>query len=126
MKKWDVIIIAALIIISFIPEGVMSISNINRHNTLYVEVYSEGKLYKKLPLNKDSGDTSITIDNELGENIIEINNEQVKIIDADCHDKICVKAHAISKPGESLICLPHKLVVRIIGEGKQETDEVSF
>ena len=126
MKKWDVIIIVALIIISFIPEGVMFISNINRHNTLYVEVYSEGKLYKKLPLNKDSGDTSITIDNELGENIIEINNEQVKIIDADCHDKICVKAHAISKPGESLICLPHKLVVRIIGEGKQETDEVSF
>lgn len=126
MKKWDVIIIVALIIISFIPEGVMFISNINKHNTLYVEVYSEGKLYKKLPLNKDSVDTSITIDNELGENIIEINNEQVKIIDADCHDKICVKAHAISKPGESVICLPHKLVVRIIGEGEQETDEVSF
>lgn len=126
MKKWDVIIIVALIIISFIPEGVMFISNINKHNTLYVEVYSEGKLYKKLPLNKDSVDTSITIDNELGENIIEINNEQVKITDADCHDKICVKAHAISKPGESVICLPHKLVVRIIGEGKQETDEVSF
>lgn len=126
MKKWDVIIIVALIIISFIPEGVMFISSINKHNALYVEVYSEGKLYKKLPLDKDSGDTSITIDNELGKNIIEINNEQVKIIDADCHDKICVKAHDISKPGESLICLPHKLVVRIIGEGKQETDEVSF
>ena len=126
MKKWDVIIIVALIIISFIPEGVMFITNINKHDSLYVEVYSEGKLYKKLPLSKDSVDTSITIDNELGENIIEINNEQVKITDADCHDKICVKAHAISKPGESLICLPHKLVVRIIGEGKQETDEVSF
>ena len=69
---------------------------------------------------------SFTIDNELGKNVVEIDNEQVKIIDADCHDKICVKAHAISKPGESLICLPHKLVIRIIGEGKQETDEVSF
>ncbi|WP_315077473.1 NusG domain II-containing protein [uncultured Clostridium sp.] len=126
MKKWDVIIIAALIIISLIPEGVMFITNSNKYNSSYVEVYSQGKLYKKLPLNEDSGKTSLTIDNELGENVIEINNEQVKIIDADCPDKICVKAHAISKPGESLICLPHKLVVRIIGEGKQETDEVSF
>lgn len=126
MKKWDVIIIVALIIISLIPEGVMFITNSNKHSSLYVEVYSEGKLYKKLPLNKDSGKTTFTIDNELGDNVIEINNEQVKIIDADCPDKICVKAHAISKPGESLICLPHKLVVRIIGEGKQETDEVSF
>ena len=126
MKKWDVIIIVALIIISLIPEGVMLITNSNKHNSLYVEVYSQGTLYKKLPLKKDSGKVSFTIDNELGKNVVEIDNEQVKIIDADCHDKICVKAHAISKSGESLICLPHKLVVRIIGEGKQETDEVSF
>lgn len=126
MKKWDVIIIVALIIISFIPEGVMLIKNINKDNTLYVEVYSEGELYKKLPLNEDTEDVSFTIDNELGKNLIEINNQQVKINDADCHDQICVKAHAINRSGESLICLPHKLVVRIIGEGKQETDEVSF
>jgi hypothetical protein len=126
MKKWDVIIIVSLIIISFIPEGVMFITNINKHNSLYAEVYSQGKLYKKLPLKKVSGKVSFTIDNELGKNVIEINNEQVKIIDADCHDKICVKAHAISKAGESLICLPHKVVVRIIGEGNQETDEVSY
>jgi hypothetical protein len=52
MKKWDVIIIIALIIISFIPEGVMFITNINKHDSLYVEVYSGGKLYKILPLNK--------------------------------------------------------------------------
>jgi hypothetical protein len=126
MKKWDVIIIVALIIISFIPEGVMFINNINKHSSLYVEVYSQGELYKKLPLEKDSEKVSFTVDNELGKNVIEINKEYVKIIDADCHDLICVKAHEISKVGESLICLPHKLVVTITGEGKQETDEVSF
>jgi len=126
MKKWDVIIIIALIIISLIPQGVMFITNSDKHGNIYVEVYSEGELYKKLPLSKDSRNISFTIDNELGENVIEINNGKVKIIDADCHEEICVKAHAISKPGESLICLPHKVVVRIIGEGKQETDEVSF
>lgn len=126
MKKWDVIIIVALIIISFIPEGVMLITNINKHDSLYVEVYSQGKLFKKLPLKKDSEKVTFTVKNEIGENVVEINNGQVKVIDADCYDKICVKAHAISKPGESLICLPHKVVVRVIGEGKQETDEQSF
>lgn len=126
MKKWDVIIIITLILISFIPEGVMFITNYNKHTRIFVEVYSEGKLLKKLPLDKDLEKTNFAIDNELGENIIEIEDGEVKIIDADCHDKICVKSHAISKPGESLICLPHKVVVRIIGEGKQETDEVSF
>ena len=126
MKKWDIIIIIALIIISLIPETVISIKTYNKYNSFYVEVYSQGKLYKKLPLKKNSEKITFTIDNELGTNVIEIDKAQVKIIDADCADKICVKAHAISKPGESLICLPHKLVVKIIGEGKQETDEVSF
>jgi len=126
MKKWDVIIIIALIIISFMPETIIFITTRNKYNSFYVEVYSEGKLYKKLSLKKDAKEVTFTIANELGTNIIEINKAQVKIIDADCPDKICVKAHAISKPGEALICLPHKLVVKIIGEGKQETDEVSF
>lgn len=126
MKKWDVIIIIALIIISFIPETVIFITTYNKYNSFYVEVYSKGKLYKKLPLKKDAEKITFTIDNELGSNVIEINKAQVKIVDADCPDKICVKAHAISKPGEALICLPHKLVVKIIGEGKQETDEISF
>ena len=126
MKKWDVIIIIFLIIISFIPETVIFITTYNKYNSFYVEVYSKGKLYKKLPLKKDAKKITFTVKDELGTNVIEIDKAQVKIIDADCPDKICVKAHGINKPGEALICLPHKLVVKIIGEGKQETDEVSF
>lgn len=126
MKKWDVIIIVALIIISFIPEGVMFITNNNKHDSLYVEVYSQGKLFKRLPLEKDSEEVTFTVENEFGENIVEIIDGQVKVVEADCYDEICVKAHAISKAGESIICLPHKIVVRVIGEGEQETDEQSF
>ncbi|HEY5560946.1 MAG TPA: NusG domain II-containing protein [Clostridiaceae bacterium] len=126
MKKWDLIIIIALIIVSFIPETVIFINTHNKYKSFYVEIYSKGKLYKKLPLNKNAKKITFTIHNELGTNVIEIDKAKVKIIDADCPDKICVKAHAISKPGEVLICLPHKLVIKIIGEGKQETDELSY
>lgn len=126
MKKWDVIIIVTLIVISFIPEGVMFITSINKYSDSYVEIYSQGELYKKLPLKKDFKKVTFTVKNELGQNVVEINNGEVKVVDADCHDKICVKAHGISKPGESIICLPHKVVVRVIGQGKQETDEQSF
>jgi len=126
MKKWDVIIIISLIIISFIPETVVFITTYNKYNSFYVEVYSQGKLYKKLPLKKDAPTITLTVTNELGANVIEINKGRVKIIDADCLGNVCVKTHGITKPGEVIICLPHKLVVKIIGEGKQETDEVSF
>ncbi len=41
---------------------------------------------------------------------------------ADCPDKLCVKQGKISKSGESIICLPHKVVVKISAE-ERESDE---
>jgi len=38
----------------------MFITNINKHDSLYVEVYSEGKLYKRLPLKKDFDKINVT------------------------------------------------------------------
>jgi len=39
----------------------MFITNINKHDSLYVEVHSEGgKLYKRLPLKKDSDKINVT------------------------------------------------------------------
>ena len=32
---------------------------------------------------------------------------------ADCPDQVCVRHSAISRNGESIICLPHEVVVSI-------------
>lgn len=56
-------------------------------------------------------------------NILQIEGSRVRIIEATCPDQVDVKQGWISKPGETLICLPHKLVVRIAGE-KTIDDEI--
>jgi len=38
----------------------------------------------------------------------------VDVIEADCPDKICVKHTNIKNAGETIICLPHKLVIEIV------------
>jgi hypothetical protein len=35
------------------------------------------------------------------------------IQNADCPDKICAEHKPISKTGETIVCLPHKLVIEI-------------
>lgn len=52
-----------------------------------------------------------------GENVIVINNGEVSVSSADCPDKICVAHRPISKTGETIVCLPHKIVVEITEEG---------
>lgn len=61
-------------------------------------------------------DCSQKITTENGYNIIEIKDGAVRVKEADCRDKICVNHRPISKTGETVVCLPHKLVVEIEGE----------
>jgi hypothetical protein len=46
-------------------------------------------------------------------NVMLIEDNCVNIIDADCPDKVCVNHSSIESVGETIICLPHKLVVEI-------------
>lgn len=44
---------------------------------------------------------------------------------ADCPDHLCVKKKAISKEGESIICLPNKVVVTVKSDMKSDIDSIS-
>ena len=48
-------------------------------------------------------------------NLVSVTDGMVVVEDADCKDQICVRHKAISSRGESIICLPHRLVVEIVG-----------
>ena len=44
---------------------------------------------------------------------------------ADCPDKLCVNQNAVSKNGESIICLPNKVVVTVDSSENSEFDAVA-
>lgn len=58
-------------------------------------------------------------------NVLVIQNGKAFMEEADCPDKLCVKQKAIDRNGESIICLPHRLVVRISGGESGEVDAVA-
>ncbi len=61
---------------------------------------------------------------ESGYNLLVIKDGAAKVQDADCPDKICVSHREISSVGETIVCLPHKLVVRIEAEDKGDTPDI--
>lgn len=61
-----------------------------------------------------------------GYNLLFIRNGEASISDADCRDRLCVRQRAISKKGESIICLPHKLVIQIEAKEESELDAVTY
>lgn len=50
---------------------------------------------------------------------IRLKNGKIAITDIDCPDKICVKTGYIGKTGQSIVCLPNKVIIKTYGK----TDE---
>ncbi|WP_040210537.1 NusG domain II-containing protein [Clostridium polynesiense] len=127
MKKMDIIIIAVLLAVSFLPEIIFGIQGKKNFNNTYAEITISGKHYKTVPLSSNKGEDSFLIKNKYGENKIVVRDSSIAIIEADCPDKVCIQPGFISKPGESLVCLPHKLMIEIKGaaEDEEQLDKVS-
>lgn len=84
----------------------------------HLEVRINGQKTASYPLSSDRRETIPCPDG--GSNTFEIKNGAVYMREADCHDKICVGMHSISKPGETIVCLPHKLVLAIVTSDEKQ------
>ncbi len=97
------------------------LNNIKSNQAKYVEIKTPYKIIKiKLPTNK-----KIAIKGEIGYLIIQIKNKKVRVIKSSCPLKICVKTGWISSQGESIICVPNKVIIKIIG-GKNKKKDIDF
>ncbi len=107
IKKSDIILIAAILIVAIL---LFIIYRVNQKTGLSVNIYTSGELVETLSLDKNR---EYEVDTEYGYNKVIIEDGSAYVVSADCPDKICVSHSPISKTGETIICLPHKLVVEV-------------
>lgn len=72
-----------------------------------------GKLYGTYSLAEDQ---TVTIRHNGHTNRFEITAGKVRMISADCRGQDCIKESSISKAGETIVCLPNRVVLEISGE----------
>ena len=66
-----------------------------------------------------------TIEINGGTNILQIKEGKADMTEADCPDKLCVHQKAVSKNGESIICLPNKVVIEVKSSEQSVYDAVT-
>ena len=69
-------------------------------------------------------DRTVKIEGAAGYNILVIEGGEVWLSEADCPNLLCVKTGKIRYAGQSIVCLPHKVAVRIVG-GASALDAVT-
>ncbi len=123
MTKGDKFLIVFVVILTFISLGFIKKQGFS-NSSKYISVQVNGKEIKKIIFDKNIVGNTIPIETEYGYNLIEIGDERVRVIEASCPDKIDVKQGYISNIGETIVCLPNKLVIEI--KGMEKDNEIDI
>lgn len=118
IKKADIILFFVLAILSLISSAYFTLGR-NGGNTVIIE--SNGKEYASYSLNDDR---KVLIENGNNSNLVVIKDGRVSIEESTCKNQICVNHASIDSEGETIVCLPNKLVVSIEGSGGADSDAV--
>ncbi|MFA6621560.1 MAG: NusG domain II-containing protein [Candidatus Caldatribacteriota bacterium] len=119
MKKYDIIIILFILLISFF--SYLIYQNQVSNNPLRAEIYHYSELVETVPL--DQGIDRIFSVKE-NENVIFhlFINGNICFEESDCPDKLCIKTGKISKPGQFAACLPNGLLLKIVSADYNNRD----
>ena len=117
-RIYDVVLGLTLLFVALVllVADVTKASNDNGNKTVVVSI--DGKKEAEYPLDKDG--IHILYGSHLGTNKLVIKDSEAYIEEASCPDKQCVKQGKISKAGEMLVCLPNRVVVKIVDVHEEE------
>lgn len=115
MKRNDWILIIVIFVIALVSYIVFHMFNSSNEETEVV-ITVDGEIYATLSLEEDQ---EFTINEH---NYIVIEDGVVNMIEADCPDELCVHQNPIDENGESIICLPNKVIVSIVSSSDNQVE----
>lgn len=125
MKKWDMFIILMALGLSLAIWGVFQVVK-DSDNLRTVEIKSEGQVITTLEVDATSS-ASYTVSNQYGTNHIIIDKGLIWVDEASCLNQVCVDHPPIAYPGQSIVCLPNRVIVQVKGKKKNDlVDDVSY
>ncbi len=117
----DILLVSAILVIALVA---FVIFKFTMRDGAYVTVSVDGEEKYCYSLSKDFTTDIITGENGEYSNTLVIKDGKAYVSGADCPDKVCVNHKAISKTGETIVCLPHKVVISVVAENTSGEPDV--
>ena len=120
-KFGDFIIIILVLIIAASIFGAYLIPS-DKNDKLIAQITQNGNLIKEIDLNTLTDTLTINIGDDTAKIIAQ--KGRIKFEESNCPDKICVNTGWLTKSGQSAICLPNRIIIKVIGQ-KSDIDAIA-
>ena len=118
ITKGDIILIVSLLVLCI---GLFTVG-FGRSESLRAEIYVNGEKAHSIALSEV--DESYTINENYCQLLIE--KDGVRFVYSDCGDKLCIKKGKLKSQGDTMACVPQKVVVIIKSDSKKQIDGVAY
>ena len=87
------------------------------HTGSVAEIVQDGKTLRRIDLAQVTEPYSFPVECADGVNTITVEPGRIRVSDADCPDKVCVAFGWLSEGSVPILCMPHRLMIRIVRAG---------
>lgn len=119
MKKKDIILIAAALLLALALYGVSQLSFGSEAS--YVVVTVRGEEVLRRPLAMDG--TYEIAQEDGGRNVVVVERGAVYVSEANCRDGLCIRQGRMRNGAKTIVCLPHEMVVTIQGDAIDQSGD---
>ena len=109
-QKGDILAVILVVMIA-VCTGVMFFPRAEKSGDAVVQIWQDGELIDQLPLGTDA---RVEVNGKY-HNVIEIRDGKAAILESDCPGEDCVHSGWIRSAGRTIVCLPNRVEIRIIG-----------
>lgn len=89
------------------PSGANAVATVARN----------GAVLETIDLAEVSEPYTLRFEDESGANVVAVEPGRIRVVEADCPDKVCVDMGWIDAPGKPIACVPHGLTIVVEREG---------
>lgn len=115
--RLDILLISCLLVLSLL---ILAVVSLNKKEGALISVEVDGVTVASYPLSKDG----VFVLNG-GTNTLIIENGTARLVESHCPDRTCEKKGKIRYVGQTVVCLPNRLSVTVVGDARNGVDLVS-
>jgi len=126
-KPWDALVYGMVIVIMVAGFANVRILMGNSRDRLAI-IEMDGEIIDTIYLEQNKIAQEIRIDAGDGKyNVILVGYDYIEILESNCPDQVCVGWGRIRYTGQTIVCLPFRIVVRIVGRTEQApVDDITW
>lgn len=121
MKKHDRVLYSALAVVFLLSSAASAWAILTGRQLggVVLEVQVDGVVVDRIALSEPRGEgieEIRTVSGDRGFNAFETGPDGVRMVSSDCRGGDCLSMPPVKAPGTVIVCLPHKLILRLVGK----------